>query len=111
MHMLRKAIIMQNEGYDKHQWMKRARAFRMTIFPSCARRIILQKHYGYGYMADATLKGMMRILKQFVKKLIDHEHIRAYNYTMTAFIEFLILIEYLIDHNSYLKIQMMGDGT
>ena len=96
-------------GYDKHHWMKRARAFKYTIFPSCARRIILQKHYGYGFMADSTMIGMLKILKPFIKKLIDHEHIKAYNYTMTAFIDFLVLIEYPLNYDAYLKIQMLEE--
>jgi len=94
-------------GYDRHQWMKRARAFKHTIFPSCARRIILQKHYGYGFMADSTLVGMLKILKPFIKKLLDHAHIKAYNYVMDAFIDFLVLIEYERHYDAYMNIKLL----
>ena len=58
-------------------------------------------------MADSTMIGMLRILKPFIKKLVDHEHVRAYNYVMDAFIDFLTLIEYERHYDVYMNIKML----
>ncbi len=80
--------------FDKHYWTKRSLAFKNIIFPSCARRIILQKKYGYGHMVAPTMNGMLKTLKPFVKKLIRNNEYKAYYIVLIAFYEFLGLIEY-----------------
>jgi len=81
--------------FDRHNWLKRSRAFEHVIFPSCARRVILQKRYGYHNMIAPTLNAMFKILKVFVQKLIAHEAYKAYYVLRIAFFKFLDLIGYI----------------
>lgn len=62
-------MLLNKEGYDRHEWLKRARAFEHTIFPSCTRRIVLQKKYGFGHMVSPTLIGVMKIFVPFICKV------------------------------------------
>ena len=83
-------------GYDRHQYVKRAYAFEHIIFPSCARRIILQREYGYGYMVSHTMNGTLKIFKAFLVKVRKDKNAKAYFICMRAFYNFLILINYPI---------------
>ena len=83
-------------GYDRFQYIKRAKAFNNVIFPSCARRVILQKKYGYGHLIAGTLNPTLKIFKVFLKKIKTAKDGKAYYISMNAFYKFLHLIKYEI---------------
>lgn len=82
------------EGFDRHQWTKRAYAFDHVIFASCARRVILQKQFGYGHLVAGTMNPVLKMFCVFLKKVIAANDAKAYFISMKAFYKFLMLIEY-----------------
>ena len=83
-------------GFDRHNYVKRAKAFDHVIFASCARRIILQKGFGYGHLVAGTLNPTLHIFRVFLKKVIVANDAKAYYISMCAFYKFLMLIDYPI---------------
>lgn len=81
-------------GYDKKEWLKRARAFDKIIFPSCSRRIVLQKNHEPCLIAP-TMAGMMKVLRPFMQKLIEAEDAKAFYVLREAYIKFLKNIKYV----------------
>ncbi len=88
--------MIDSDGFDKHQLTKRARAFDHVIFASCARRIILQKGFGYGHLVAGTMNPTLRIFKIFLAKVRNAQDAKAYYICMCAFYKFLMLIDYPI---------------
>ena len=89
--------------YVKINWVKRAKAFDHIIFASCARRVILQKKFGYGHLIVSTINPVLKIFRTFLTKVKRAENVKAYYICMTSFYKFLSLIEYPIpDFTIYL---------
>lgn len=80
--------------YDRKQWVKRALAFEHVIFPSAARRIVLQRHHGYNTEARETFAQVIRVLRPFQIKVMEAEHAKAYFILACAFRKFLARVGY-----------------
>ncbi len=89
-------------GFNRSQLIKRANTFNHTIFPSCARRIILQKRFGYGHLVAGTLNPTIKIFRVFLIKVKHAQDAKAYYISMVAFYKFLHLIEYPFPEKHYL---------
>ena len=96
-------------GFDRHNFVKRAKAFDHVIFASCARRIILQRGFGYGYLITGTLNPTLRIFRVFLKKVIAANDAKAFYICMCAFYKFLMLIDYPIDDIKQEELLLLGE--
>lgn len=93
--------MIENDEYDKLKLLKRAHAFEHVIFPSCARRVILQRKYGYGNLIPGTINPVIKIFAVYIRKARKAEHAKAYYVAMVAFMKFLQIIEYPINFHEY----------
>ena len=84
----------EDNGFNRHNFVKRAKAFDHVIFPSCARRVSLQRGYGYGHLIAGTINPTLRIFRLFLNKVIDARDAKAYYISTRAFYRFLYLIDY-----------------